>query len=127
MKKLRKKFAAGRRKPKITVQNDQSEPAENAVLHKKGTVILMRRQARRRERPRMNASSIFLSSDRELTVSKCEKVEKYCPDEVILRLSDMRVVIRGKEMTFAVCYGSEIRLAGKIEELRIVSLSEKLT
>ena len=84
----------------------------------------MRKQVRKREIPRINASSIFLSSDKELTVSKCEKVEKYCPDEVILRLSDMRVVIKGEKMTFAVCYGSEIRLAGKIEEFRIINLCE---
>lgn len=84
----------------------------------------MRKQRRRRERAQINSSSIFLASDRELTVSKCEKVEKYCPDEVILRLSDIRLIIKGQNMTFAVCYGSEIRLAGKIEEFRIINLCE---
>ena len=81
----------------------------------------MVRKRGRREKIRMNSSSIFLASDKELTVSRCEKVEKYCPDEVILKLSDMRLFIKGQDMTFAVCYGSEIRLAGKIEELKITN------
>ena len=83
----------------------------------------MRKQRRIRERQSINSSSVFLSSDKELTASRCEKVEKYCPEEVILKLSDMRVVIKGQGMTFAVCYGSEIRLAGKIEEIRTVALN----
>jgi len=67
----------------------------------------------------VSASSVFLMSDRELTVTKCEKVEKYCPDSVVLRLSDMRLEIEGENMTFAVCYGSEIKLTGKITGLTL--------
>ena len=67
----------------------------------------------------VSASSVFLMSDRELTVTKCEKVENYCPDSVVLRLSDMRLEIEGENMTFAVCYGSEIKLTGKITGLTL--------
>lgn len=67
----------------------------------------------------INSSNVFLTSDRELTVTKCEKVEKYCPDSVALRLSDMSLEIEGENMTFAVCYGSEIKLKGKITRLTL--------
>ena len=69
----------------------------------------------------ISSSSVFLMSDSELTVTKCEKVEKYCPDSVVLRLSDMRLEIAGENMTFAVCYGSEIKLTGKITRLELKS------
>lgn len=81
----------------------------------------MRKRRLRKEREKINSGSVFLESDRSVTISRCEKVEKYCPDEVILRLPDMRLTIKGKNMSFAVCYGSEIRLTGKIEELKIVN------
>ena len=83
------------------------------------------RQRRRKEKLWVRSCSIFLASDKEITVCGCEKVEKYCPDEVILKLSDIRVVIKGKEMSFSVCYGSEIRLAGKIEELKMIGENEE--
>lgn len=67
----------------------------------------------------INSSGVFLLSDREITVSKCEKVEKYCPDEVVLKLSDMKLTIIGESMSFSVCYGCEIKLEGAIKELKI--------
>ena len=79
----------------------------------------MKKRKNRSAGAMINTSSVFLMSDRELTVTKCEKVEKYCPDSVVLKLSDMRLEIEGEEMTFAVCYGSEIKLTGKITKLTL--------
>ena len=79
----------------------------------------MRSRRRKTARPPINSSGIFLLSDREITVSKCEKVEKYCPNEVVLKLSDMKLTIIGENMSFSVCYGCEIKLAGAIKELKI--------
>ena len=83
------------------------------------------RKRRNEVRKRGKESGVFLTSDKEVTVYGCEKVEKYSPDEVMLRLTDGRLAVKGRNMTLKVCYGSEIRLAGKMEELKLADRDEE--
>ncbi len=63
-------------------------------------------------------SSVFVLGDREMSVCGCKKVVSYSSEFVRLANCDGFLDVRGKELQVASCFGSEIRLSGRICEIK---------
>ncbi len=64
-------------------------------------------------------SSITLTSNCELLVSGCTRVEEYESDTVRLELCDQRVEITGEGLCLRTFFGSQILVCGRITEVRL--------
>lgn len=70
-------------------------------------------------------SSVFLISDRELIISGCRKVAEYSDSTVTLRLFDMSLAVEGENLTIKTYFGDEIRLSGRIHDIKILGENDK--
>ena len=64
-------------------------------------------------------SSAFLRSFGEITVCGCQRVLHYSTDTVRLMLTDGIMEIEGRDISASTYFGREIRLTGRIENIRL--------
>lgn len=65
-------------------------------------------------------SCVTLTSDCEVLVDGCTRVEEYESDIVRLELCDQRIAIVGKGLCMRTFFGSQIQVCGKISEVKLL-------
>ena len=62
-------------------------------------------------------SCAFVTSNRRITFCGCDGIEKYSACEIVLRLSDGSVKVKGKGLAIDRCCGGEITVSGSVDAL----------
>ena len=75
--------------------------------------------------PKLNESSAFLSSDRQITFYGCKGVEKYSEKEIVLQLVDVSVTVLGEMLSLSTFASDEISVTGAINAINIHREGEK--
>ncbi len=70
-------------------------------------------------------SSIFVVGNREVSVCGCKKVVSYSYEFVRLASCDGVIDIYGAELEVASCFGSEIKLSGRIHKISFSESEEE--
>ncbi len=64
-------------------------------------------------------SNVTLTSNCELLVSGCTRVEEYESDIVKLELCDQKIEISGEGLCLRTFFGSQIQVCGRISEVKL--------
>ena len=67
----------------------------------------------------VRTSDVTLTSNREALVSGCRRVLEYDRERVRLSLCDMEIVIAGEGLTMHAFFGNQIRVCGRITEVKL--------
>ena len=78
------------------------------------------------EKRHAGESSAFLRAFGEITVCGCKRVMHYAPDVVRLMLIDGIMEISGCGISACTYFGREIRLSGRIENIRLIRAEKEI-
>lgn len=65
-------------------------------------------------------SCVTLTSNCEVLIDGCTRVEEYESDIVRLELCDQKIAIVGKDLCLRTFFGSQIQVCGKISEVKLL-------